>query len=88
MRKDYRKPLRLATRLSLALSLCGVMLCGCASQPPTQASASQICPEPTPLPATVMQSASPDAKAFSAKASDYSARVRTWLQKERDYLSE
>lgn len=39
-------------------------------------------------PPSFYKAASPDAKAFSAKASDYSERVRTWLQKARDYLSE
>ena len=88
MQKGYQKPSRSATRLSLALSLCGVMLSGCASSPATQASSSQICPEPTPLPETVSASDSESARAYSQRVQDYSARVSDWLQRARDYLSE
>ena len=63
------------------LILCVLMLAGCASRPTEQVRVSVPCPEPMALPASVTESASP-------AASDYSARVSSWLAKVQDFLSE
>lgn len=58
--------------------LCALSLSGCASSPTVIAS---DCPQPVQAPASILQSDSKD-------VSDYSKRVRDWLLKVQNYLSE
>ena len=69
----------LGTALLPWLILCVLMLAGCASRPTERVSVSVPCPEPMALPASVTESASPDALAFSAKVQDWLVRVRQFL---------
>ena len=65
-----------STRLSALagmLSISALILSGCAS-PPTVA-----CSEPVPLPAALSAPQSPDAKAFSEKASSFSRKVELYF---------
>lgn len=70
-------------RLLLLVALFALMLAGCATSSPQQEKVfvSVPCPEPQPLPQTITESSLPD-------ASDYSRKVRDWLEKVRSFLSE
>ena len=80
-KRHWLPRLTLGIVLWLWLTVFVLMLAGCASRPTEQVSVSAPCPEPTALPASVTESASP-------AASDYSARVSSWLAKVQDFLSE
>ena len=81
--KNNRKPNSLRThgtntkRLVLSLSIFGLTLTGCASSPITIA---PDCPQPTPIPATLSESDSPAAQAYSQKVQAYLLKVQTWLE--------
>lgn len=65
-------------RLGLSLSICVAMLSGCASSPTVIA---PDCPEPVQIPASISQS-------DSESVSNFSKRVRDFLQKVQSFLSE
>lgn len=67
-----KRSMRLSV-LAGTLSISAMILSGCAS-PPTVA-----CCEPVPLPAALSAPQSPDAKAFSERASSYLEKVRTYF---------
>ena len=63
--------------LVLSLSICALMLSGCASSPTVIAPS---CPEPVPIPVTLFESDLPAAQ-------NYSKKVQNYLQKVQDFLS-
>ena len=64
--------------LVLSLSICVLMLTGCASSPTAIA---PNCPEPAPIPANLSESDLPDAQNFSKKVQNYLLRVQGFLEK-------
>ncbi len=64
-------------RLVLSLSIYGLMLTGCASNP---LSLSVNCPEPTPLPVHLKESCLPDVQDCSQEAQDWLSDVKSWLE--------
>ena len=68
---------KLGTRRLLALVTCLATLTGCASRP-TQPAVD--CPQPPTLPATLKESALPDAQTYSTEA-------QTWFEEVSNYLS-
>lgn len=80
-KRHWLPRLTLGIVLWLWLTVFVLMLVGCASRPIEQVRVSVPCPPPVALPKAVSESSSPD-------ASDYSARVSSWLAKVRDFLSE
>ena len=68
-----KRSMRLSV-LAGMLSISALILSGCAS-PPTVA-----CCEPVPLPAALSAPQSPDAKAFSEKASNFSRKVELYFK--------
>ena len=82
-RRSNRKRSSLPTRgislsgLVLSLSICVLMLTGCASSPTVIA---PNCPEPAPIPATLSESDLPAAQNFSKKVQNYLLRVQGFLK--------
>ena len=72
MRSWSKRSMRLSV-LAGSLSISALILSGCTS-PPTVA-----CSEPVPLPAVLSAPQSPDAKAFSEKASSFSRKVEAYF---------
>ena len=80
-KKNSQTRWTLVTVLLLWATLSALTLGGCASAPTKPVLVSVPCPEPATLPASVTESALPDAQ-------NYSEKVQTWLEKVRDFLSE
>lgn len=62
--------------LVLSLSICVLMLTGCASKPTVIAPS---CPEPAPIPAALSASDLESASDFSERVQSYLARVQSFL---------
>ncbi len=64
------------TRRLLAPMILALILSGCASKQPTLA---VDCPQPVPVPATLKESALPDAQTLSSEAQSWFDEVSTFL---------
>lgn len=63
-------------RLGLSLSICALMLTGCASSPTVIA---PDCPAPTPVPASLSESDLPAVQNYSAEVQSFLKEVADWL---------
>ena len=68
------------TRRLLMLTACGMLLTGCASKPIAPAVS---CPEPTPVPAHLKESALPEARALSVDVQSFLNEAQAWLSELR-----